>query len=953
MANFDYEPIVVAYRGGKTATIESSVLDQPGADFSDVTNNTDYIQLMSGTLDATGDVLGRYLITAHTTDTVNISGYTLGDSTGGDIEWELILSGNLSTMTIADESLILDLRRDVDYLGELLSMTGDDWTANNYDWTVGTTEALSTDDLTHMTYFSDLRSACEDLYTAQSLGSPSWTITSLVELYDVSDDIISANRATMVDLREDSLYEDIRTAILAVASTVFYYVDAVNGNDTTGDGSAETPYKTWNKAVTVLNAAGTGNLYFQAGTYTMDVAITADNTHVRGSAVDEVTFIHDLGTSYIFSEVDGIVLEKLHFRKTVANPIARYARRADDMTVTECLFTNEEDAGASITILFILCGNLSFNHCSFLGTPTSLGARTAGVVLATDTDTTFTDCAFVGFVECIRFNSSSDAVITDCGFYDFGVKYALETPTEAGTIWTDDPEILDRANGHLSTTSPYIDQASDGFDIGAWIDGPYNTIVTIAETLKTNDVPTETVTTVIEESLAISEDITITNFNINVDMFGGGLLNTTSTGVATYLSSSDIIPPAFNGNFQYDGAFMDVSFDNALGNQMKVYIVDDDTVTNYENVSWWIANATYPAATTSLTYAINCYLDAETNDEFGERYTFTTVTADGDNDKQADLKLKLRIHNVSLNEWSELVSISKTYYLNDFNISMYYCADNPRLVDGEYANHANYYSQPFHTGTNKYTRADGVDWADDDRKYAYNPAYKVTNLVENDTSGSSGSTAYGRVYEFWKYRYATLDEQTQNLIGTIFRKYACINANFMNYNDSSGHGFDNSSPFAVAANFDGGTANFTSPVMSTSSSNIRYLSAEIEHSARDCVWHNSHTSSFILLPNDEILAWGTFTNRDSILDASDATDLFYEQSNAPDATPCTTPSPGNFYYLKVEQLVGGTTDSSGKTFHPWSGQLFHTNTDHLGNYLFGELRFQKSHQATSSFTDSW
>jgi hypothetical protein len=915
------------------------------------------------------------------------------------------------------------MRQDIDLLGELQSMgTGGNWTSDHFNWDVGTNEALATSPILHLSYITNLRTACEELYTDAGLGSPTWTIAtgSLKPLYaqgetattaskvltqtgadfsQVTDTvtyvhifsgtgvtpgaykvnshtgttltldtdpgnsatgdikfriILKGNYATYTDIRKASLYTDAQTAIVTLADNIWYFVDAVSGNDSTGDGSEGNPYKTWNKAVTVLNAAGSGNLWFKAGTYAMDVAVTAANAHIRGNELNEAKFYHDFGVSYIFSGVNGITLEKMNFTRITSFQLGRYAISSDNMTVTECLFTNDEDTGVTQNITFGLCGNLSFIHCSFLGTLTSGDARVAGVLLATDTDTTFTDCAFLGFVECIRFNSSSDATITDCGFYDFGSKYALQTPTEAGTIWTSDPSIVDRSIGYLNDDSIYIGEASDSVsDIGAWKAGPYNPYELIAEGLTVTETATGIPSQIIQEGLYINDDITISNFNINIDMFGGGLLNTTSTGVATYLSSSDITPPTYNANFQYDGAFIDVSFDNPSGNQMKVYIVDDDTVSNYEAVSWWIANATYSAATTSDAYAINCVLDAETNDEFGERYTFTTVTADGDNDKQADLKLKLRIHNVSLDEWSELISITKTYYLNDFNKSMYYCADNPRLVDGEYANNSNYYAQPFHSGTTKYTRADSVDWANDNRKYAYNPAFKVKNLITNDTSGSSGSTIYGSLYTFWKYRYALSTELVQNLIGTKFQVYACINSNFMDYNNSSGHGFDNSSPFAVAANYDDGTANFTSPVMSESTSNIRYLVATYLHSAIDCLYHGSHYSAFILLPNDEILCWGTYCDRFSILDASDATDLFYEQSDSPDYVPCTTPEPGNWYYLKVDQLIGGTSDSSGKSFHPFSEQKYYTNTDFEGNYSYGELSARKIHAGFDSFSDGW
>ena len=110
--------------------------------------------------------------------------------------------------------------------------------------------------------------------------------------------------------------------------------------------------------------------------------------------------------------------------------------------------------------------------------------------------------------------------------------------------------------------------------------------------------------------------------------------------------------------------------------------------------------------------------DCETNDEWGDAGDFTIVTADGVNDQQWDIALKVRVHNVNKDEWSEVISLSKTYNFNDFDKTMYYCADNPRVAAGEYADHSNYYANAYHTGTSKYTRPDGTDWSDDNRRYA-------------------------------------------------------------------------------------------------------------------------------------------------------------------------------------------------------------------------------------------
>lgn len=58
----------VAQLTGATATTSGSVLTQSGGDFSTVTDNVDFVQIVSGT----GVTAGKYLITSHTSDTITL-----------------------------------------------------------------------------------------------------------------------------------------------------------------------------------------------------------------------------------------------------------------------------------------------------------------------------------------------------------------------------------------------------------------------------------------------------------------------------------------------------------------------------------------------------------------------------------------------------------------------------------------------------------------------------------------------------------------------------------------------------------------------------------------------------------------------------------------------------------------------------------------------------------------
>lgn len=74
---------------GSTATTAASVLTQSGGDFSTVTDNVDYLHVLSGT----GVTTGIYLITSHTGTTLTVNN-ALGTSSGGDVVYYVTTGHN-------------------------------------------------------------------------------------------------------------------------------------------------------------------------------------------------------------------------------------------------------------------------------------------------------------------------------------------------------------------------------------------------------------------------------------------------------------------------------------------------------------------------------------------------------------------------------------------------------------------------------------------------------------------------------------------------------------------------------------------------------------------------------------------------------------------------------------------------------------------------------------------
>jgi hypothetical protein len=76
---------------GTTATTSGSVLTQAGGDFSSVTDNVDFLHVLSGT----GVTTGGYLITSHTGTTLTVNN-TLGTSSAGNVNYFVTTGHNFN-----------------------------------------------------------------------------------------------------------------------------------------------------------------------------------------------------------------------------------------------------------------------------------------------------------------------------------------------------------------------------------------------------------------------------------------------------------------------------------------------------------------------------------------------------------------------------------------------------------------------------------------------------------------------------------------------------------------------------------------------------------------------------------------------------------------------------------------------------------------------------------------
>lgn len=838
-----------------------------------------------------------------------------------------VITANVSTATQFTKQLILELRQDVDYLGELTGITGPNWTSNHFNWTSGTSIALLSGPQIWMSYIKDLRTACEDLYTEQSLGSPTWTIGtgSLIGLWNNNDEVIPGNETTHTK-RKVSIITDIRTALIAVADSLFYFVDSVNGNDAFA-GTKGAPFETWNQGVSTVNSSG-GNLFFELGTYSMVTQLTRASTIIDTAGLLQALFHNPSASAYPISASTPTLNNFL----MVTQNNTYYNRLMDgssnNPTLNNCIFfqaaTNNPNG------FFFIGDDPTFNHCAVMGND-----RNTDGILLNGNNATLNNMIFLDVNDAIRYGIGASGTTTEnnCGFYDYDNQHAGTVPTivQNNNLFTD-PLISDKTTGYLNDDSPYIDQATDPTkDIGAWEDGPYNILLQLSDSISFNDATVDKHKLVFEDSIKLNEDLDTSTINIITEMLFGGLFNSSTLGAITYLNTGDITV-SDNPNFSYSGAALDISFDNPTGARKELYITVDDGVTDYNSLPWWEINAYKNddpnrnfAGFTTGTWIIDAWKEALTGNEFGEGYEFSTVTSDGVNDQQADITLKYRVRDYVTGSWSELMTVTKTYDFNDFDKTMYYCADNPRAVNGEYANHANYLAQPYHTGTTKYTRPDGVDWEDDNRRYAYNPAFKMSQHL-NFTATNPAGNAYVK----WQDRkMGSLQPSGLNSAMTQMMLYACIFTNYMNWNDSGDHCFADT----THQPFDKGDATLTNPVLGDGDSDLHYI-LMTAYEGSDCSGHGSQTSIIFRAPSSENITWGEWSGFNKVLEDAG---FYFAQGDNPQPS-CS----GNKYYFWSADNTGAGYPGD---FIAWmdTHQEFYANTNSLGNLEYGTLSFRKIH----------
>jgi hypothetical protein len=553
------------------------------------------------------------------------------------------------------------------------------------------------------------------------------------------------------------------------------------------------------------------------------------------------------------------------------------------------------------------------------------------------------DCIFYDLDQCVY---STQGTVNEnyCGFYEYNTQnYGGATFNQSNNVFTD-PIIANKNTAVLDENSPYIDAASDGLDIGVWEDGGYNISRIVSESItasepKVVDAYKETVS----DSMLNSDSVEETTINLKMDMFLGGLFESSLTGAITYrISGYYDSYKTDNPAFEYDGAAVDISFDNPGGDMCKVYIAVDDGVSDYDSALWWNSNAVYEAGSTTDVdaYFININNETETDDEFGKLYTIRDATggeggSDGVNDQIAEIKVHVRVKNTVTGAWSELKTAERKYYFNDFTGTMYYGGDNPRVVNDEYANHANYYSQVHHSGTNKYTRPDSVDWADDGRRFSYNPMFKA----ERHVALTSGTTSNITLDEFWQDRKTgNVQPLGQNSVKRRLMLYACVFVNFGNWN------YNGVNCFIDKTNqpYDKANTNIGNPVLGSGSTDLHYISL-LSVDLGDCAVHSSHQSCIIRFPSGENMGWGDYIgSHKPIADG----DFYFAWGDNPWPS-CS----GNYYYLWVKDE--SSTFPGGYAAYRGTEQIIYVNTDYTGSYDFGYYAARYDHFGDDELNQSW
>lgn len=869
---------------------------------------------------------------------------------------------NQGSYTPYSRDKILRLRDDIDTQGEILGITGANWTVNNFNWTKGDRYNLDTDKRLWLSYIADMRTACEELATEAGISAPTWTVDPLVPLYkrgktatisgtvmtqtgadfddvtassdycyiqsgtgatvgrylisakttdtltltgysgdsgagDVVYDVLMTDKmGTYTTSNLKSLITDIQTAILAVqddTGTFKYFVDSENGDDTTGDGSRTNPYETWNKAVTECNSAA-GNIYFFAGDYTANLPISQSGIIIHGQSPDSVV----IGVSDKLAAAINFTARNIWFGDGTGENY--FIDGYSGFLFEFCVFLASDAGAAPSWAALTKDADGEYNHCTAYGRKEGLlGGQSSwdnpvgdmGIGVAQGTNTVLiNNCIFKHLWSGAASRTISSATITiddNTVFDDIG---AGGNTSGGGTFTAFTPfsfagtNIADVTTMYLYDDCDLVGAASDGLDIGAYPNAPYNIIRTATESISLTESAEMSLLITAQETININEDLSSINMNVSIDMPFWGLFESDNTGDVIYLTNALITASPRQdkivgtlSSFQYNGASLDVSWDNTTGDLFEVYIVADDGVSDYAPVAWWENNALFPAASTTNVngtrgYAIDCYTEAELDEDWGDQGAFSTVTADGYNDQQWDLTLKVRIKNTISGVWSELISLSKTYAFNTFEGTMAYCADNPRVVDNEYADHANYMLNSYHTTDGpdklKYTRPDGVDFADDDRRYAYAPAFKSWHHIiygnETPPGGTPAHSNGGGIYLLWYFRGKPVGTIDIALTRERVALYPPIWANYGNWNHNSDHCF--ASVFNDV--YDGGTYNSATPVLGSSTNKVRYVSCQA-YLGTDCSGHSSFRGFFYYMPSNELMSHSNFGTGDGVHEMSD------------------------------------------------------------------------------------
>jgi hypothetical protein len=882
----------------------------------------------------------------------------LYDSSGNVIE------ANKGTYTHLTRDILLDLRFDVDYLGVLLGISGPNWTSNKYNWAKGTTVALDTEERLWLSYIADLRTACEELRikanTLPGVSIPAfdWTpggigveTIDLKPLYNGSGDVILGNKGTYTDIRLKSLYETVRTSLIAIVSALAIFVDAVNGSDTTGDGSAGNPYQTWNKGIDIINTTSFFKCILKPGTYTADRSLIAYNSIIEATNLGDATILYSPGISVV-DTAWYITLNNLIFGSGATTPERVFDGVSFDSSINNCIFRGKQGAGQGGRTCYISSGyQITLNHCTILCDPENLPDR--GLYYTGNNPITLNNVAIlnagIGITAPSGTTVNEDYCVLENCLTDRST-YIRNITNEHTTATA--PNIIDINFGHLNNDSDYIGASSAGKDIGAYEDGPYNHSKQVSDIIGANESAATTIAITAFDSLNFVEDLAELNLNIAVNMFLGGIFRSNTSGVVTYLDSSDLSSQPDVPNFIYNGASLDISWDNTAGHAYEVHIAVDDGSTNYESISWWEVNAVFKAniipsnegINGNKYYALDLYKDTQSNNEWGSLGSFSATTpVTGINDQKWDITLKVRIKDIVAQKWSEVVTVPKTYNFNTFEQTMYYCANNPRITNDEYADHANYSLQQYHTDTLNYVRPDGTPWADDNRKYAYNPMFKALNHVFGHLTDPP--TAGFNPVGLWTDRKMGAGTPAFPAFRSLFGLYISIGVNYGNWSEGNGAVSDNhlfANP-TTARPSDSGSANFDFPILGGGSNNIRYLQLS-GYAGSDCIVHSSLHGYIARMPSDENYVLQDFSGTPGIIESNE---VKYEQSD--DQFPVCQPN--IHYYCKVKDNSGNF--SSGFVFWQFTHQKYFVNTDGSGNLSYGEVWPLHSHAGNQSFSTNW